>query len=309
MEIALMIEGQNGLDWDRWQRIAALTEEKGFTGLYRSDHFTNANPPDRSSLECWTSLTWLAAATEGIEFGPLVSPFSFRHPAMLARYAASVSDLSGGRLWLGVGAGWQQREHVHYSFDLLDVKGRLDRMEEGLQIVAHLLRDETPLTFNGRYYELTEAVLLPRPSRPDAVPIVVGGNGERRTLPMAARYADEWNGIFLTPEAFRRKSELLDAAVGEAGREPADVRRTLMTGTVFDLTVDAVKDRLAQRGRSAEDLQAAGVIVGAGDEFLDQLAALAEAGVQRVMLQWLDLDDLERLSGMAELVIPVFHGR
>lgn len=115
LEIAIMIEGQNGLNWPRWQRIVRLVEDLGFAGLYRSDHYTNASPPDLDSLELWVSLTWLAAHTKRIEFGPLVTPVSFRHPTMTARMAAAVDDLSGGRLTLGVGAGWQEREHTNYG--------------------------------------------------------------------------------------------------------------------------------------------------------------------------------------------------
>ena len=132
IEVALMIEGQNGLTWDRWQVIATRVEELGFTGLYRSDHYTNAHPPDKASLECWTSLTWLASHTRRIEFGPLVSPLSFRHPTMLARMAAAVDDLSAGRLVLGLGAGWQEREHHNYGLPLLPLSDRFDRLAEGL---------------------------------------------------------------------------------------------------------------------------------------------------------------------------------
>jgi alkanesulfonate monooxygenase SsuD/methylene tetrahydromethanopterin reductase-like flavin-dependent oxidoreductase (luciferase family) len=107
LEIAIMLEGQNGLNWPRWQKLAAAVEDLGFVGLYRSDHFTNADGPDLDSLELWVSLTWLASHTRRIEFGPLVTPFSFRHPAFTARMACAVDDLSGGRLTLGVGAGWQ----------------------------------------------------------------------------------------------------------------------------------------------------------------------------------------------------------
>ena len=109
MEVGIMLEGQNGLTWPRWQRIARAVEDLGFAGLYRSDHYTNMNPPDVESLELWVSLTWLASHTERIEFAPMVSPVSFRDPSMTARMAAAVDDLSGGRLSLGLGAGWQER--------------------------------------------------------------------------------------------------------------------------------------------------------------------------------------------------------
>src|SRR5512139_647255 len=124
IEIAIMLEGQDGLNWQRWQRIARLVEDQGYVGLYRSDHYTNPEPPDEDSLELWVSLTWLASHTSRIEFGPLVSPFSFRHPTMIARMASAIDDLSGGRLVLGLGAGWQEREHHNYGWDLLPVKER-----------------------------------------------------------------------------------------------------------------------------------------------------------------------------------------
>ena len=306
MEVALMIEGQNGLTWDRWQKITALAEAKGFCAIYRSDHFTNASGPDIESLECWTSLTWLASHSKKLEFGPLVSPLSFRHPAMLARFASAVDDLSGGRLRLGVGAGWQEREHQHFSFDLLDVKGRMDRLEEGLEIITGLLRSDVPLTFEGKYYQLQEAVLLPRPGRPGGPPIVIGGNGPKRTLPLVARFADEWNAIFLTPDAFREKSVALDDLLRQEGRVPSDVRRTMMTGCVFASSQNDLKERLEKRNRRLTDLQALGVIAGTGDDVVRQLENLRDAGLQRIMLQWLDLEDLAGLEQLADIVLPEF---
>jgi len=125
MDVAIMVEGQWGLNWPRWQRIARAVETLGFAGLYRSDHITNQEPPYQDSLELWVSLTWLADHTQHIAFGPLVSPVSLRHPVTTARMAGAVDDLSGGRLHLGLGAGWQEREHAGYGFDLLDVPRRL----------------------------------------------------------------------------------------------------------------------------------------------------------------------------------------
>src|SRR4051794_32892494 len=115
IDVALMIEGQDGLTWNRWERIAKTAEQSGFKGLFRSDHFTNPGPPDKDSLECWVSLTWLATNTQTLDFGPLVSPMAFRQPSMLARTAAAVDDLSNGRLHLGLGAGWNEREHTHFG--------------------------------------------------------------------------------------------------------------------------------------------------------------------------------------------------
>jgi len=170
MDVAIMIEGQNGLTWPRWQRIVRAVEDLGFAGLYRSDHFTNMNPPDLDSLELWVSLTWLAANTKRIVFGPLVTPLSFRHPVMTLRMATAVDDLSGGRLTLGLGAGWQVREHTNYGFDLLDVRGRFARFREGLEIATRLLRQAEPVTFSGTYFRVQDAVLLPRPRRQGGPP-------------------------------------------------------------------------------------------------------------------------------------------
>ncbi len=296
-----MIEGQAGLNWQRWQSLVRLVEELGFAGLYRSDHFTNSEPPDEDSLELWLSLTWLAAHTRRIEFGPLVSPFSFRDPVFTARMAAQVDDLSGGRLRLGLGAGWQAREHRMFGYDLLDMRGRFARFEEGLQVVTRLLKSDGRVTFSGKYYQLQDAILLPRPQRAGGPPIVIGGNGIRATLPMVARYADEWNAVLITAAQFQTLSQVLDRYLEESGRAPERVRRTLMTGIRFGRTEAELRDDL--RGRSAEELRERGIIVGQASAVQDQLGALAKAGVQRVMLQWLRLDDLDGLAALADATI------
>ena len=303
LEIAIMIEGQNGLTWPRWQNIVRAVEDLGFTGLYRSDHFTNAGPPDKESLELWVSLTWLAANTGRIEFGPLVTPFSFRHPAFTARMAAAVDDLSHGRLTLGLGAGWQAREHDMFGFDLLGPSKRFERFEEGVDVTTRLLRSEGPVTHAGKYYRLNEAVILPRPGRSGGPRILIGGNGLKRTLHLAARYADEWNGNFLPPEAFERANRRLDQLLEQAGRPAEDVRRSMMTGCVFGRTQAALKKKLEARGRPAEQLREGGVLVGTPDAVREGLEVLERRGLQRIMLQWLDLDDLDGLAGLAEAVL------
>ncbi len=304
LELALMIEGQNGLTWPRWQRLAQLAEDLGFAGLYRSDHYTNANPPDVDSLELWVSLTWLASHTRRIEFGPLVSPVSFRHPTMTARMASAVDDLSGGRLRLGLGAGWQAREHTNYGWDLLDVPRRFARFEEGLKIITHLLQSDQPLTWQGDFYKLQAACLLPRPARPGGPPIVIGGNGPKLTLPLVTRYAAEWNAVYIPPARFAEFNRQLDDLLASAGRPPAGVRRTLMTGSLFGRDAAEVQNKLTARGRTAEQLRAMGVLVGTVNELVEQLGEFAAVGVQRVMVQWLDLDDWDGLTALAQGVLP-----
>src|SRR5258708_37351476 len=146
MDLAIMVEGQDGLTWSRWERMAKAVEGLRFAGLYRSDHFTNASPPDTDSLELWTSLAWLASHTTRIEFGPLCTPTSFRHPTLTARMAAAVDDLSGGRLTPGLGAGWQEREHTAFGLDLLSLRAPFVRVEESPVVGAGLLGGDGPGT-------------------------------------------------------------------------------------------------------------------------------------------------------------------
>lgn len=304
MDIAIMIEGQNGLNWPRWKKIVRLVEELGFAGLYRSDHFTNSEPPDIDSLDLWVSFTWLADNTKRIEFGPLVTPFSFRHPVHTARMASAIDDLSGGRLTLGLGAGWQEREHEKFGFPLLDMDGRFRRMEEGLEVVTRLLRSDKPSDFSDEFYTLKEAVMLPRPAREGGPPILIGGNGEKRTLPLTARFADEWNAVFTTADEVRRLNGILDSMLEEQGRNPGDVRRSLMTGCIFGQTDKKVKEVSVVYGDTTlSELREEGFIIGTGSQVSEQLAQLAETDIDRVMLQWLDLDDLDGIEALAKTVL------
>ncbi|HSG26008.1 MAG TPA: LLM class F420-dependent oxidoreductase [Anaerolineales bacterium] len=308
IEVAIMIEGQNGLTWERWKRIAVLADQMGFAGLYRSDHYTNANPPDKESLEAWVSLAWLASHTQNIEFGPLVSPLSFRDPTMLARMAASVDDLSGGRLILGLGAGWQEREHRNYGWDLLEIPERFQRFEEGLEIITRLLKNDEPSTFMGDYYHLEDGILLPRPQRKGGPSILIGGNGPKRTLPLAARFADEWNGLYTSAQEIAGRNALLDELAEKEGRDPRSIRRSMMIGCEFgrdEAEVHALVNKRTGGQRTPDELwETFGMAVGTANQVVEQLGHLAEAGVQRVMLQWLDLDDMERLEALANSVLP-----
>jgi F420-dependent oxidoreductase-like protein len=303
IEVAIMIEGQDGLTWPRWQRIAQAVEELGFAGLYRSDHYTNNAPPDKDSLELWVSLTWLASHTSRIEFGSMVSPMSFRHPTMTARMASAVDDLSGGRLTLGLGAGWQEREHTHYGWDLLALPERFDRFEEGLEVTTRLFNSATPVDFSGHYYHLKEASLLPRPARPGGPPILIGGNGPKRTLPLVAAYAGVWNANTIPPAEVARLNGELDQLLQQKGRSPAAVKRTLTTNIVFGKDPATLEKKLQKMDGEAVRLKERGLIVGTGPEVVEQLGRLQEARVERVMLQWLDMDDLDGLENLAKAVL------
>jgi alkanesulfonate monooxygenase SsuD/methylene tetrahydromethanopterin reductase-like flavin-dependent oxidoreductase (luciferase family) len=217
--------------------------------------------------------------------------------------AAALDDLSGGRLTLGLGAGWQEREHQLFGFDLLDVKGRFARFEEGLECINRLLRSTGPVTFAGQYFQLQEAQVLPHPQRHSGPPLLVGGNGFNQTMPLAARFADEWNANSLSPEQFEKANKHMDTLLSAQGRKPESMRRSMMTGCVFAKDEQGLKKKLAARGHSREELRAHGIVTGAGNEVKDQLQALAESGLQRVMLQWLDLDDLDGLKDLAIAVL------
>ncbi|HKS71224.1 MAG TPA: TIGR03560 family F420-dependent LLM class oxidoreductase [Ktedonobacterales bacterium] len=318
--LSLMIEGQNGLTWPRWKHLVADAEMLGFAGLFRSDHYTNAGPPDKASLEMVVSLAYAADPdhTRRIHFGPLVAPLSFREPAMLARQAAALDDLSGGRMILGLGAGWNEREHTLFGHELGDVAARMARFEEGLEVITRLLRnpEDEPVTYEGRFFHVRGATLLPQPQRPGGPPILIGGNGTRRTLPLVARYADVWNGMMLPPEQFRALSGRLDELLDRAGRPRDAVRRTLMTNLTLARDSADLERKLAPRrqqpalaGKSAHEIAEAlwterGSLAGTPEQVVARIRAFGEAGVEELMLQWLDLDDQDGLRLFAEAVMP-----
>ena len=278
--LSIMIEGQDGLTWPRWKRLVAEVESLGFAGLFRSDHFTNASPPDKDSLEMIVSFTYLADRTERIHFGPLVSPVSFRHPTLLARQAAALDDLSNGRMILGIGAGWQEREHTLFGHELGDIPTRMARFEEGLEVVTRLFKSDEPVTFEGKFFQLRGATLLPRPQRAGGPEILIGGNGIKRTLPLVARFASIWNGVFLSPDEFRERNKILDGLLQEAGRKPGDVKRTFMHNATF----------------GSDTLPAPEVVI-------QQIKTYEEAGAEELMLQWFDTDDIDGLKKFAENVL------
>lgn len=267
--IGLMIEGQFGLNWDRWTRVLDMAERAGYQCVFRSDHFTNPAEPDLDSLELFTSLTYAATRTTRIEFGSLVAPVTFRHPTMTVRQAAAIDDLSGGRLVLGLGAGWQRREHENYGIPFDDFPTRFNKLTDALEITTRLLQDPAPVHYVGKIISVHDAVLLPRPKR--KTPILIGGNGPNRSLPLAAKYADEWNGVFLDVDNYRARNKRLDELLERQGRDPRSVKRSLMGPFGW-----------------AEGAQ--------GIERLEQYIA---AGCERFMLQFVDYDNLEPIEAWA----------
>ena len=301
VDVALMVEGQRGLTWRRWQRLVRAAEQLGFAALYRSDHLIEAQPPDASTLELWTSLTWLACNTTRLEFGQLVSPLTFRHPVHLAQSAVSLDELSSGRFTLGIGAGWSRREHDMYGFEMYSPPDRLDRMEEGLRILTALLRSDAPVTFKGTYFTTRDAILVPRPNRAATPPLLVAGRGRKRSLPLAACYADQWNVMFVSPDELRTLNDVLDALLKAAGRKPSDLRRTVMQGVEVGRTEAEIADK--KHARAWQWWREPGLFAGMAPQLRQTLKEFERAGADRIILQWQDLDDVDGLEILAAAVL------
>ena len=304
-QIGLMLEGQWGLTWERWRRLLRAAEDYGFQCVFRSDHFT-IGPPDDDSLETFVSLTDAATQTSRIELGTLVAPTTFRHPALTARMAAAVDDLSGGRLVLGLGTGWHEREHQQFGIPFYDIATRYAMLHEALEVTTRLFRSDTPVSFDGQHYPLREAILLPRPARKNGPPILIGGNGMKKTLPLVAQYADEWNAVYITPLGCRERNALLDTLLAERGRAATSVKRSVMTQVILGKDDAQVAAKVAQSPEPADKLLEWNRIVGTPSAVVDQIGAYVEAGTQRLMLMWRDQTDFDGLELLAKQVLPHF---
>lgn len=315
VELSISIEGLCGLTWPQWRRLVGTIEALGFAGLYLSDHFAlpfeAADPP---AVELIVALTYLADRTERVRFGPMVSPLSFRDPVLLTRQALALDEPSGGRLVLGVGVGWMEREHRMYGFDLGDVATRFARFEEGLAVISRLLHGDEPVSFDGRFFRL-DGAQLPGPRRPGGPPLLIGGGGPKRTLPLVARFADSWNGQTMTLDQVRVRSARLDELLTAAGRSPADVRRTFTLPVLCYRTPAELERRVrwmrtvtqwrAQPASQLRDeLRSWFAITGSPEEVAAQVRAYADAGISEVIVQWYAADDLEGLAVLAAEVMP-----
>lgn len=299
VRVCLMIEGQEGVTWDEWVALARACEESGLEGLFRSDHYLGIMGSDRGSLDAWTTLAALAAHTKRIRLGTLVSPATFRHPSLLAKAAATADHVSGGRVELGLGAGWYEAEHLAYGFEFPEQRERLDRFAEQLEIV-HRQWTEDEFDFEGRYYRLEGCRARPRPLQQPHPPLIVGGSGRRGTVEPAVRFADEYNTVFVSPEECRERRRRLSEACERAGRDPGSIVFSLMTACVVGVDEPEVRRRLdAVRQRWPDFTDGDAVITGTVDRVVERLRDYEAAGVERVMLQHLDHGDVEmvRLLG------------
>jgi F420-dependent oxidoreductase-like protein len=310
MRVCLMIEGQEGVSWDEWVALARACEEHGLEGLFRSDHYMSlSGDPDRGSLDAWATLTALAAITERIRLGSMVSPVTFRHPSELAKVVTTADHVSGGRIELGLGAGWNEPEHRAYGFPFPELPARLAMFAEQLELV-HRKWTEEVVNFAGEHYRVESLRARPKPVQRPRPPLIVGGAAQRGTVDPAVRFADEYDTTFVGPEEARRRRRRIDEACERAGRDPATLRFSVMTGCV----IGADRADLLERGRRLMERvgadgeverflaeRAERTVVGTVDEVRERLAEYEAAGVERIFLQHLVHADVDAVALMRSL--------
>jgi F420-dependent oxidoreductase-like protein len=291
--------------WDDILEIAAHCEQTGWDGVYVADHFMPNGPGpaplDGDTLECWSVIAALAASVPRLRLAPLVTSVTYRHPAVLAKIAAAVDQVSHGRLTLGIGAGWQENEHAAYGIPLGTVRERMDRFEEAAQILHSLLR-QPRTTFEGRYFQVRDAPDQPAPVQ-DPMPLLIGGGGERRTMRVAARYADQWNA-WTTPEVLTHKLAVLREHCDQVGRDPSEIG--VSTQALLFLSTDTgwlADKRPTQPGRP--------VIAGTPAEVTEIVGRYREAGADELIIPDFTLGSLARKKDTCDLfmteVVPAFR--
>jgi F420-dependent oxidoreductase-like protein len=273
MRLCVMVEGQEGVTWEDWLALARTSEEYGYEALFRSDHYGPViGQQERGSLDAWATIAGLAAVTSTVRLGTLVSPATFRHPSVLAKSAVSADHISGGRIEVGMGAGWNEAEHRRYGFPFPPTRERMDIFAEQLEIVHRQWKSES-FSFEGEHYRLVDSDPLPKPVQSPHPPLIVGGRGGPRSVALAARWADEYNTVSPTADECRALRERIAEACEREGREPLPLSAMI-------------------------------TLIREPDEALRRLSELAEAGVVRVMLQHLEHTDLGALRVIAEEVAP-----
>lgn len=308
-----MIEGQEDVTWEDWVGLARACEENGVGTMFRSDHYLSVEDRrERGSLDAWATIAALAAVTETLRMGTMVSPATFRHPAVLAKNVVTADHVSGGRVELGIGAGWWEREHEVYGFELPPIGPRMEALEEQMQVVlGHW--GPGPFDFEGTYYSAKGLDAQPKPVQQPRPPLILGGRGGSRSLRIAARYADEYNTVMVTAAEVRDIRARLDIACEAEGRDPASLPLSLMTGWVVGADGDELRDRAARlsrwkgEGGDGDAFVAAlpeTYVKGTVAEAVEQLRELEAAGLTRVMGQHLLHRDLDAVALMGREVAP-----
>jgi F420-dependent oxidoreductase-like protein len=309
-----MVEGQEGVGWEDWVALARACEQHGFEALFRSDHYLSvAGRGERGSLDAWGTTSALAAITDALRFGTLVSPATFRHPSVLAKAVVTADHISGGRIELGIGTGWLEAEHTAYGFPFPPVGERMAILGEQLEVIVRQWGDE-PFSFDGAHYRIEDLDARPKPVQRPRPPLIVGGSAGPRSARLAARWADEYNTIFVTPDEARERRAALDDACGDVGRDPQTLRFSMMNGYLVGATREDLHARAGElaewQGESPTDLEGYLAelgrtwIVGRAEEVVERLHEYEQAGVERVMLQHHLFRDLDALELLGRAVIP-----
>jgi F420-dependent oxidoreductase-like protein len=311
-----MVEGQEGVTWSEWLALASACEEHGVEALFRSDHYTGIGGTRNGSLDAWATLAALAARTERLRLGTLVSPATFRHPSVLARMAVTVDHVSDGRLEVGLGSGWYEHEHIANGFPFPDDRTRYELFAEQVEIVVRSWTEDD-WSFHGEHYRLEGQTALPRPVQAPHPPLVLGGSVRARFAALAARWANEVNTT-ADPAQCAERRQRLDVACEAIGRDPATLPLSLMTFCVVGEDRADVRVRLRRAleywgdDRDVDEVMAdrsSRMLAGTVDEVVERLGAYAAAGVARVMLQHLDHTDLDMVGLIGDELAPALAAR
>ena len=305
MDLRIFTEPQQGATYDDLLRVAQTAEALGFDGFFRSDHYLHmGGDGGPGPTDAWTTLAGLARETSTIRLGTLVTSATFRLPGPLSVQVAGVDQMSGGRVELGLGAGWFEAEHTAYGIPFPEVGERFDRLEEQLAVITGLWATKPGDTFShpGPHYPVTDSPALAKPVQPGGVPIIIGGAGRRRTPSLAARYAAEFNAAFQPAEATARLFRRVRRACDQTGRDGSELVYSAAQVVCLGGDETTLQRRANAIGREVGELRQNG-LAGSAEEVLDKLGAFAEAGASRLYLQVLDLSDLEHLAEIADGVL------
>jgi F420-dependent oxidoreductase-like protein len=311
VDLRIFTEPQQGASYDQLLRLAQAAEAAGYDGFFRSDHYMRGGDGDGrpGPTDAWVTLAGLARETSRVRLGTLVTAATFRLPGPLAIMVAQVDAMSGGRVELGIGAGWYEAEHAAYGIPFPPVGERFDRLAEQLAVITGLW--ETPVgerfSAAGRYYPIKDSPALPKPVQQPRPPVILGGGGARRTPALAARYADEFNMPFASVEEMRVQFDRVQAACADAGRDPTTLRWSVVLVLCCGRNEGEVRRRAAAIGHEPDGLREQGV-AGTPAECVETLERYARAGAGRAYLQTLDIDDLDHIELVADKVASQLRG-
>jgi F420-dependent oxidoreductase-like protein len=312
-----MIEGQEGSNYADLLRVAQTAERLGYGGFFRSDHWLPiSGARTLGATDAWATLAGLARDTKRIRLGTLVSPMTFRHPSELAKQAATIDDMSGGRVEVGFGAGWYEGEHAAYGIPFPPMKERFDRLEEALEVCTQLWSPSDEVTYSGKHYTLSNAPGYPKPVQ-NQMPVIIGGKGAKRTPALTARFASEFNtGGNL--EDWTERAQRARAACEAIGRDPETLALSWHAFTIVGATEaeawDVAEARFKQSGRSGsvkawvEERAPQGMLFGSAEQAAEQILARAKAGCKRFHLQIVPSPSDAYLEMFASSIIPLVTG-